>query len=77
MVSSSQCCCVKSSTNAITLLEFCFTVYPFLAPRIADTTIMYSHKVLKRFNCQLNHQLKHTHTHTQDTQHHTSRTKAI
>ena len=77
MVSSSQCCCVRSSTNAITLLEFCFTVYPFLAPRIADTTIMYSHKVLK-YDLIVNLIISlNTHTHIQDIQHHTSRTKAI
>ena len=35
-----------------------FTIYPSFAPRIAVTIILYSCKVLKAFNCHLNHKLK-------------------
>ena len=34
--------------------------YPLLVPEIADTTILYSHKVIKTFNCYFNHKCKFT-----------------
>ena len=43
-----------------TLLESWFTIYPLLAPRTANTTILYFHKVLKTLNCHLNHMHKFT-----------------
>ena len=49
-----------SFTNVSILLESWFTIYPFLAPRIADTTILYSQKVLKTFNLYFNHKHKFT-----------------
>ena len=50
-----------SFTNALMLiLESWFTIYLFLAPRIADATILCSCKVLKTFNHYLNHEYKFT-----------------
>ena len=37
-------------TSISTLLESWFTIYPLLAPKIADVTIPCSHKELKTFN---------------------------
>ena len=34
--------------------------FPFFVPKIADTIILYSRKVLKTFNCHLNHNREFT-----------------
>ena len=39
--------------SPLTLLDSYFTIYPFLAPRIADATILYSCKVLLTFYHQV------------------------
>ena len=52
------CCVVNKCFN--TVIESCFTIYGFLAPRITDVTILYSCKVLKTFNCHLSHKNKFT-----------------
>ena len=55
-----QCCCVVNFMNTLTLLYYWFTIYSFLAPWIADTTILYSCKVLKTRDHHLNHKHKFT-----------------
>ena len=50
-------CVFHECVKFITVLVYYFLL---LAPNIADVTILYSHKVLKTFNCHLNHKHKIT-----------------
>ena len=60
MIDSQDCYCVVDFMNASILLLSWYTIYSLLVPKIASATNLYSHKVLKTFNHNLNHKCKFT-----------------